>query len=825
MKKFIILTLAFASIFSFNAQQEAPPQGINYQAVAVDNTNKEIVGTDVAAKPVADKEIRVRFSILKTSETGALTYREVHLITTDAYGLFNTVIGQGIQDASPNAFNQIDWGTGYHFLKVEIDITGGTEYKDMGTQQLWSVPYALYSKYADVAGNGIEAVSDNGDGTLTFTYIDGSTYTTSPLTGLTGPQGPQGEPGPQGPAGANGQDGLSAYEVWLAEGNTGTEADFLNGITGPQGPQGVPGPQGPAGANGQDGLSAYEIWLAEGNTGTMTDFLAGIEGSQGPIGLTGPQGNQGPAGAIGTTGPAGAQGAQGPAGTNGSSAYQVAVNNGYVGTEAQWLASLQGATGAQGIQGLVGATGSQGPIGLTGPQGLQGLQGPTGATGPQGPIGLTGPVGPQGPQGIPGSQDAWSLTGNAGTNPVTNFIGTTDAQDWVIKTNNTERMRVNSTGNVGIGATPNASAKLEVSSTTQGFLPPRLTTVERDAIAGPALGLVIYNTTTNCLNFYIGSGWNEVCGTTSLPSGLIGGLNCGSATSNGSLTEGLAAGGVSSEIPYTSGNGGTHNGQTATSTGVTGLTASLSPGTFANGAGVLIYTITGTPSASGTASFALTIGGQSCSFTITVQVNLVALYPANSVFCASGPTAIVDVTNPTTGKTWMDRNLGASQVASSSTDAAAYGDLYQWGRRSDGHQCRNSATTGTVSITDQPAHDMFIASGSSDWRSPENPNLWQGVNGANNPCPIGYRLPTAAELSVELPGGQYSAAAFASPLKLTVAGRRGSNGALTNVNFSGYYWSSNTSSGLSSGMTFNSGGRTIWGTHRINGDTVRCIKN
>jgi hypothetical protein len=283
MKKIITLTLALASIFSFKAQQEAPPQGINYQAVAVDNTNKEIVGTDVSAKPVADKEIRVRFSILKTSETGTLTYREVHLVTTDAYGLFNTVIGQGIPDASPMAFNQIDWGTGYHFLKVEIDITGGTEYKDMGTQQLWSVPYALYSKYADAAGNGIDSVSDNGDGTLTFTYIDGSTYTTSPLIGLTGLQGPQ---GPAGPAGTNGQDGLSAYEIWLAEGNTGTESDFLTGITGPQGPQGN---QGSAGSQGIQGP-------------------AGATGPQGPIGLTGttgPQGIPGPTGATGPQGPVG----------------------------------------------------------------------------------------------------------------------------------------------------------------------------------------------------------------------------------------------------------------------------------------------------------------------------------------------------------------------------------------------------------------------------------------------------------------------------------------------------------------------------------------
>ena len=53
-------------------------------------------------------------------------------------------------------------------------------------------------------------------------------------------------------------------------------------------------------------------------------------------------------------------------------------------------------------------------------------------------------------------------------------------------------------------------------------------------------------------------------------------------------------------------------------------------------------------------------------------------YPDGTVHCNGTPTEVVDVTNPTTGKTWMDRNLGASQAATSSTDADAYGDLYQW---------------------------------------------------------------------------------------------------------------------------------------------------
>jgi hypothetical protein len=107
---------------------------------------------------------------------------------------------------------------------------------------------------------------------------------------------------------------------------------------------------------------------------------------------------------------------------------------------------------------------------------------------------------------------------------------------------------------------------------------------------------------------------------TVLPVGTITALNCGTATNTGTLTAGTAASGVSSSVPYTGGNGGTHNGQTVTSTGVTGLTATLTAGVFANGTGNLTYTITGTPSASGTASFALNIGGKTCTLTRTVNL-------------------------------------------------------------------------------------------------------------------------------------------------------------------------------------------------------------
>jgi uncharacterized protein (TIGR02145 family) len=186
------------------------------------------------------------------------------------------------------------------------------------------------------------------------------------------------------------------------------------------------------------------------------------------------------------------------------------------------------------------------------------------------------------------------------------------------------------------------------------------------------------------------------------------------------------------------------------------------------------------------------------------------------------------VLNTITGRYWMDRNLGASQVATSSTDAASYGDLYQWGRGTDGHEKRTSGTTSTLSTTDTPGHGDFITdSNPTDWRSPRNDNLWQGVDGINNPCPSGYRVPTKAEWEAEYQTwvSEDAVGAFASVLKLPLAGTRTYSGGIGFEGLMGYYWTSTTGSLNSRIFLIKNISLNISTTSRISGNSVRCIKD
>ena len=187
--------------------------------------------------------------------------------------------------------------------------------------------------------------------------------------------------------GEKGDDGLSAYEIWLSLGNSGTETDFITSLKGEKGDRGSQGKkgdtgeqgiQGIQGEKGNDGKSAYEIWLSIGNSGTETDFIASLKGDRGEQGLQGIQGE------IGLTGEKGADGENGVDGEDGKSAYETWLSLGNSGTEADFIISLKGDKGEQGLQGI------QGEKGDTGEQGLQGIQGETGLTGERGADGIDG---------------------------------------------------------------------------------------------------------------------------------------------------------------------------------------------------------------------------------------------------------------------------------------------------------------------------------------------------------------------------------------------------------------------------------------------------
>lgn len=182
------------------------------------------------------------------------------------------------------------------------------------------------------------------------------------------------------------------------------------------------------------------------------------------------------------------------------------------------------------------------------------------------------------------------------------------------------------------------------------------------------------------------------------------------------------------------------------------------------------------------------------------------------------------------GECWLDRNLGASQVATAFNDSLAYGDLFQWGRLDDQHQTRTSGTQTGLSATDVPGHSNFIYGMASpyDWRSPQNDNLWQGVSGTNNPCPSGWRIPTETELETERlswSSNNYNGA-YASPLKLTAGGYRNySNASLSNVGSYGGYWSSTVSTTYARGLSFYSADAYMYTDGRAGGFSVRCVQD
>jgi hypothetical protein len=188
-----------------------------------------------------------------------------------------------------------------------------------------------------------------------------------------------------------------------------------------------------------------------------------------------------------------------------------------------------------------------------------------------------------------------------------------------------------------------------------------------------------------------------------------------------------------------------------------------------------------------------------------------------------------EVVSPDTDRIWLDRNLGATQLATSKTDADSYGGLYQWGRNTDGHQLKTSITTTTTATSGEPNSNQFIlASGAihNNWTDYAGENdLWQGEVNDNNPCPSGFRLPTETEFLDEVGffGGTPTAAnAYQSFLGLPSSGVRTTDGVI--ITTQSRYWTSTINAASSRGVYIGAASITTQNYSRSLGAAVRCIK-
>lgn len=141
MKK--VLFILSLSLFSFLMFSQVPPQGMSYQAVAYNPTTN---------LPITDSTISLRISILENSDSGPITYMETFSETTDINGVFSLNIGMG-SPITGIQFPQINWAVNNKFLRVEMIPPGGSSYVLVGTNQLMSVPYALYSKSSSASSS------------------------------------------------------------------------------------------------------------------------------------------------------------------------------------------------------------------------------------------------------------------------------------------------------------------------------------------------------------------------------------------------------------------------------------------------------------------------------------------------------------------------------------------------------------------------------------------------------------------------------------------------------------------------------------------------
>lgn len=188
--------------------------------------------------------------------------------------------------------------------------------------------------------------------------------------------------------------------------------------------------------------------------------------------------------------------------------------------------------------------------------------------------------------------------------------------------------------------------------------------------------------------------------TTTSTSATVMALSCTSATFSGTPVIATAFTGTAT-VPYTGGSGAAYSAGTAiSSTGVTGLTATLQAGTLASGAGSLIYTVAGTPATSGTATFPIAFGGQTCSFALTVSAAA-----TTTTGCTTQTTTAAKVLCAVQA---FEATLTATQLAGVQFNYLA-ANAIKWSNLPCGAQCREGLVFSSLTATQLTAAKAVIA--------------------------------------------------------------------------------------------------------------------
>ena len=310
----------------------------------------------------------------------------------------------------------------------------------------------------------------------------------------------------------------------------------------------------------------------------------------------------------------------------------------------------------------------------------------------------------------------------------------------------------------------------------------------------------------------------------------ISSFNCAGVKITGTLTKDKIASNITATITYTGGDGKTYLTKSHTSTGVSGLSATLLAGTLANGEGELVYTISGTPTSSGTANFAIALGGQTCAITMNVE-------DVAQTIGKPGPN-ITDAEN----NTYKTVTIGTQQWMAENLKVTKYNDGTAIPNITDNTQWQNN-TTGAWAYYNNDAANNAKYGKLYNWYT-----VSKTSNGNKNVCPTGWHVPTDAEWTVltDYLGGESVAggkmkevgtsnwiypntdATNTSLFTGLPGGYRYDVGNYYYIGYNGYWWSSSESNAYSAwyrNLFYSDGDAFRYNASKRLGLSVRCLRD